>query len=115
MLVRFLPGYWRMKMNQRSKKPGRIFIASSTWLLRCRVGRWRRGAWLVTPLPGLESPQSGAARLCLEHTRATTPIYDEYRNLKDLSERARYFGERFSIEEVKTEVLPSLRTIKARL
>lgn len=45
----------------------------------------------------------------------TQPIYSEYRNLKDLSEAARYAGRKFTPAEIKTDVTPSLQKIKKQL
>jgi len=51
----------------------------------------------------------------IEEREETSPLYEDYRSLKDLSEKARYFGQHVSAERVRAEVFPSLAFIKRSL
>jgi hypothetical protein len=51
----------------------------------------------------------------IEEREETSSIYEDYRGLKDLSEKARYFGQQLSAEKVRAEVFPSLESIKRQL
>ena len=45
----------------------------------------------------------------------TNALYNDYRNLKDLSAEARYSGQKLSSPEIKADVIPSLEKIKKQL
>lgn len=51
----------------------------------------------------------------IQSERNVSAVWDDYRALKDWSMRARYLGEKPSDKDFKSEILPSLLSIKKHL